>query len=107
MLARDLGMSVAEAQAKISSAEFTDWVALRRIRHMPEDINTARICWTVARFAGGAKDAKVEDFLPDLKPRPKRMTGAQMKAVVMGMAKRQQERIQSHKLKREKARNGN
>lgn len=72
-----LGMSVRRAQREIDSREFSEWLAYRRIRHDPEDIRTARLCCVVARLAGN-KRAKIDDFLPRLKPLMQ--SGAEIKA---------------------------
>jgi len=77
-----LGMSVAEAQERISSAEFTEWCAYDRIEpYGPErvDFLAAMICDTVAK-AAGVKTTKPADFMPRFDRVRKRQTVAEMRA---------------------------
>lgn len=65
-------MSVAEAQERISSAEFTEWIAFyRREPFAAERIEKmiAILCATTANFSGNTKrKLRDEDFLPKYGP---------------------------------------
>ena len=64
-LAAHLGMSVARAQREISSREFAEWMAYRRLRHDPEDVRCANLAVWLGKVHG-VKDCKLSDFLPRL-----------------------------------------
>lgn len=80
-------MGVAECQARIGSAEFTDWLAYYQLEPWGEeraDIRNAILCALVANvFRGKGRRAKLKDFLPrfDEEPRP-RQSLSDMRAVM-------------------------
>lgn len=97
-------MSVRRAQREIDSQEFAEWCAWRRIRHDPDDIRTARICWTIARVGGNDK-ATIEDFLPK---RVRPMTGREIKLRFSAFAKAHEAREQAREdRRRRRAARGN
>lgn len=80
-----LGMSVSEAQQRISSAEFVEWCAYDRLEpYGPErlDYLAAIVCDTIAKTAG-VKNTKPADFMPKYDRVKKRQTLAEMKANFM------------------------
>ena len=59
-------MTLAEAQRRIDSREFTDWIAFNAIEPIgPQryDVPIAMLCDVVAR-CNGAKNTKAQDFMP-------------------------------------------
>ena len=84
-------MSVAEAQQRISSREFAEWMAYNRIEpfgYERSDLGHAITAATVANSARGKKGrtAKVADFLPRFSDKPA-MSEARLKAVVRSIQK--------------------
>lgn len=105
-------MSVARAKREISPYEFVEWQAWRRLRHDPDDLRIARVCWLMAQLAGN-KSAKIDDFLPRLKAGARAQSGQEIKARFTAAAaaiKRRKEALEERRQKREKkreARRGN
>lgn len=70
-----LGMPVAEAQQRLSSAEFVDWCAFYSLEPWGYDIGNWRmgvLGATVANYSGNVKKAlKPSDFFPQ---RPKKLS---------------------------------
>lgn len=82
-----LGRSVAEAQASITSAEFSDWCAYFSVEPWGYGIENWRmgvVAATVANYSGNVKKAvKVSDFLPR---KPKKLTPDQQRDLLKRMA---------------------
>lgn len=69
-MALHLGMTVREAMARVSSREFTEWIAYANLEPFGEeraDFRTGIMASTVANVnrAKGGKEYKPEDFMPD------------------------------------------
>lgn len=66
-MAERLGLTVTEAQEKLTRAEFLEWLAY--CKQNPSvadrvDYHGAMLSWLIARTMGGNKKAKPEDFRP-------------------------------------------
>ena len=84
-------MSVAEAQQRISSREFAEWIAFNQIEPFgPDraDIGHAIVASTVANSAKGKKGKtyRISDFLPRFSPKPA-MSESALKGVVGALKK--------------------
>jgi hypothetical protein len=84
-------MSVADCQERISSAEYTDWVAYYNIEPFGpkrDDLRGAQICAVLANINKGrrSKKYKTTDFLFNFKPPEK--TIDEMKQIIDGAANR-------------------
>lgn len=80
-------MSVAECQAAISCAEFTDWLAYYQLEPFGEeraDLRNAILCALIANLLRGkGRRAKLKDFLPRFDEEPRRKQSlADMRAVM-------------------------
>jgi hypothetical protein len=95
-------MSVRRAQEEISSREFSEWLAYRRIRHDPEDVRIARVCTVMARLAGN-KRVKLKDFLPRL-PAASKQSQQQLKAGLMAYGEMRKAREAERAAKRQRTR---
>lgn len=85
-------MSVAEAQARISSAEFAEWIAFNNLEPFGEeraDLRAGIIASTVANVGSqGRKQFKPQDFMPTYGPQRKpRQSVEDMKAVLRAASK--------------------
>ena len=72
-LALKLGMTLAEAQQRINSREFAEWIAFDRLDPIAEeraDARAAMIAHLLAcAFRGKGRAPKFEDFMPDYEGR--------------------------------------
>jgi len=79
-------MSVREAQSRIDSAEFAEWIAFNNLEPIGEergDRRAAVIAQTVANaHAQGRHHFQLDDFMLRYGP-PKKQTAAEMKAILM------------------------
>lgn len=79
-----LGRTVDECRADLTSAEFVDWCAFYSMEPWGFHADAWRmgvIAATTANYSGRVKrPLKPSDFLPSDKPRPRKMTPAQLKA---------------------------
>lgn len=79
-------MSVAEAQQRISSSEFTYWKAFHRINPIGEargDLQAALIAYTIAQaHSGKGKKVKFKNFVLNFRGR-ERPTPEQLQAKLM------------------------
>lgn len=79
-------MSVGQAQARIGSAEFTDWLAYYQLEPFGEeraDLRHAVLCALVANiFRGKGRRAKLTDFMPRFDEEPRPQSLADMRAVM-------------------------
>jgi len=68
-------MSVREAQQRIDSAEFAEWIAYHRIDPFGEfrdDYRFAMLCDVICKMQGTKNKTKAEDFLLDFEPKEKK-----------------------------------
>jgi hypothetical protein len=83
-------MTVAEAQQRVSSGEFTYWKAFHRINPIGEvrgDMQAALIAYTIAQAnTGKGKKPKFKDFVLNFKGR-ERPTAEQLEAKLMTWAR--------------------
>jgi hypothetical protein len=64
-------MSVREAQQRIDSAEFAEWIAYHRIEPFGElrsDYRSALLCDVICKMHGTKQKTKAEDFLLNFEP---------------------------------------
>lgn len=77
-------MSVAEAQSRISSAEFAEWIAYDRIDPYGQeraDLRAGMIASTIANFSTvKGKQFTAADFMPDFLNRKRKQTVEEMRA---------------------------
>ena len=81
-MSKALGFSVAEAQRKIDSHEFAEWLAYDRISPIGEerqDLNAGIISATIANaHAAKGRHFKAADFMPDFEKPYKRASVEEM-----------------------------
>lgn len=75
-------MTVAEAQQKIDSREFTGWLAYDRLDPIGDergDLHAALVCATLANIhrGRGVKAFEVTDFMPEFDATPKKAMDAE------------------------------
>ena len=78
-----LGMSVAECQRKVDSAEFAEWLAFFNLEPMPNSWLQHGVLCQLISSALGSKTAKPEDFMPRTK---KIQSAGQMQAIAKSWA---------------------
>lgn len=93
-------MSVREAQLKITSAEFSEWIAYHNIEPFGEeraDIRSAIIALTIANVNRTSRQPplKIKDFMPKF-GRPKPQTWQEMKARFKSFAQVHNERLKKN-----------
>lgn len=85
-----LGRTVAEAQASLSSAEFSDWCAFYRLEPWGYEADTWRmavLAATTANYSGNVRKAlDVADFIPGAERSARQQSPRQMRRVIEGMA---------------------
>ncbi len=106
-LAAKLGLSVREAQARISSPEFAEWLAFNRLDPIGEERADARaaliaLAVTRAAWSGKGRAPRFEDFMPDYAARaaaasPTRDAAAAMEQNFTLWARRHNRRIERDK----------
>lgn len=87
-LAATLGMTVAELETRMSSAELSEWIAydeIEPIRGQTTDFQLAAIGSIVAK-ACGVKGAKIKNFIPWAKASKRHETGREMFAKLRAFA---------------------
>lgn len=99
-LALGLGMTVAEAQARVSVEEFRYWKAFYRLSPWDGrrlDYLVALICMVVGNLwrSGKSRRFTVEDFMPQWGT-PERQDGSKMEAVFAAFAALQNRRTDKH-----------
>ena len=83
-----MGCSVVEAQARISSQEYTEWLAYYQIDPWGEersDLRNAMLAMLLANQyrSKGRRAFKIEDFIPKFGRERKRQTAEEAKRVLM------------------------
>ena len=73
-------MTLSELGARMTSAEFAEWLAFEQEYGLPDAyLVTAQVCTTVARSMSGAKVGPA-DFVPYFQPQQTAQTGEEMAA---------------------------
>lgn len=90
-LASQLGATVGELQERMSSEEFTHWIAYFGMEPWGYDIETWRmgmLCSTSANTAGpkkGGKPWRPQDFIPKKQDAPRGQSIAEQRAILQSM----------------------
>lgn len=97
-LALGLGMSIYEAQQKISTTEFRSWQAFYALEPFGEartEFMLAQLCCIVANSNRGksTKAFKVGDFIPKYGEQKRHKTGAELEAIFKQFANLHNKRV--------------
>jgi hypothetical protein len=86
-------MTVKEAQQRIDSAEFAEWIAYHRIEPFGEfraDYRFAALCDIICKMHGTKRPTKASDFLLDFEPQVKKKQSVEeMKASLTNVLRSQ------------------